>query len=67
MKAEPKRIFLDEVDTIVDAILADPARAGELKHRLRMVVANPKPVTGKRSRNVPKQDPLDELWNNVPL
>ena len=62
MKPQHQKIFRDEVDSIVDDIIANPTRADELKGRLRLAISR-KPV---RSTKPAAEDP-DEYWNNVPI
>jgi len=66
MNHMPRR---DEIDRIVDDILANPARAEELKGRLRNSV--PRPVMDDRVPGHPAHRralaDLDDLWDNVPV
>jgi hypothetical protein len=59
----------DEVDRIVETLLAHPERASELKTLLRNRIENPSVV-----QFAPVADPLtlpiedaDDMWDNVPV
>lgn len=59
----------DDVDTMVDSLLADPNRADDIKSMLRQRLAEDGVVP---LRSVPKavsaiSDDLDDMWDNVPV
>ncbi len=59
----------DEIDVIVDDIIAKPERAEELKRLLRDRCMAPVAAAGRRAHLTvvhPGSDP-DSLWDNVPI
>lgn len=56
----------DEIDIIVDDILANPTRAEELKGRLRHRLPAEPRATGHLAHRRALAD-LDDLWDNVPV
>lgn len=59
----------DEIDVIVDDLLASPERAEELKVRLRDRLGAQGWESGRfaRLRVVSNADDPDSLWDNVPV
>lgn len=57
----------DEIDVIVDDILARPDRAEELKRLLRDRLGQPANVQKARFRVVASNSDPDSLWDNVPV
>ena len=62
MKAKPSRARRDEIDQIVDSVVTEPSRAGELKRRLHVALGDDAP-TRPSARN----DDGDDLWDNLPI
>ena len=68
-KPEPR----DDVDVIIDTLLAEPERAEDLKTMLRHKMAAPevgavahaKPVAAPPE--IDTQDDVEDLWDNVPV
>ncbi len=63
----------DEVDDIVDALVADPTRASDVKALLKRKIAAPDIVHMVAPRAAPakaagaEDDTEDDLWDNVPI
>ena len=61
----------DDIDKIVDALVADPSRADDIKSLLRGKLAAPESVNvayaAPSARAVPAQTDLDDMWDNVPI
>ncbi len=63
----------DEVDKIVDALVADPTRANDVKALLKRKIAAPDIVTMVIPRATPSKvavsedESEDDLWDNVPV
>lgn len=59
----------DEIDLFVDQLLADPARAEELKGKLRDRLGGPETPARRRARLrlIPVCGDAEGLWNNVPV
>ena len=63
----------DEVDDIVDALVADPTRASDVKAMLKRKIAAPDIVHMVAPRRAPakagvaEDDTEDDLWDNVPI
>ncbi|MDW4549955.1 hypothetical protein R5H32_11375 [Defluviimonas sp. D31] len=57
----------DEIDLIVDDILAKPERAEELKRLLRDRLGAPAEIRQSRLRVVVSNDDPDSLWDNMPI
>ena len=63
----------DEVDDIVDALVADPTRASDVKALLKSKIAAPDIIQMVAPRRPPakavvaEDDTEDDLWDNVPI
>ena len=63
----------DEVDEIVDALVADPTRANDVKAILRHKISAPDivrmvaPKTANVKAAVTDEDLDDDIWDNVPI
>ncbi|WP_413720082.1 hypothetical protein [Silicimonas sp. MF1-12-2] len=59
----------DEMDRIVETLIAHPERAPELKALLRARFENPSVVriSPVRVVPVPQPDEADDMWDNVPV
>ncbi|MDJ1016977.1 MAG: hypothetical protein QNJ35_10730 [Paracoccaceae bacterium] len=62
----------DDVDVIIDTLLAEPERAEDLKTMLRHKMAAPEVVAVAHAKPVSKpdidaQDDVEDLWDNVPV
>lgn len=63
----------DEVDEIVDALVADPTRANDVKAILRHKISAPDivrmvaPKTGSARAAITEEDLDDDIWDNVPI
>ncbi len=63
----------DEVDDIVDALVADPTRASDVKALLKRKIAAPDivhmvvPRAAESKAAVAEDDTEDDLWDNVPV
>ncbi|MGI9393855.1 MAG: hypothetical protein ACR2OY_04355 [Boseongicola sp.] len=63
----------DEVDEIVDALVADPTRANDVKAQLRRKIAAPDivqlvvPRTAEHKPATGEDDPDDDVWDNMPV
>lgn len=55
----------DDVDRIVDTLLAEPARADDIKTLLRHRLGMDRVVHLKSAVNA--SDDLDDMWDNVPV
>lgn len=65
-----KSATTDDIDRIVDGLLADPSRAddvkGALRSRLAAGAATPVRTLEKAPRTRPSHDE-DDMWENVPI
>lgn len=58
----------DDIDRIVDALLEDPNRAGDVKDLLRMKMRAPDVVSIVTPRvAMPMNDDSEDFWDNVPV
>ena len=63
----------DEVDEIVDALVADPTRANDVKAILRHKISAPDivrmvaPKAANAKSVVTDEDLDDDIWDNVPI
>ena len=57
----------DDIDVIVDRILARPDRADELKSALRDRMRNRKLHSGDRAKATVKSIEAEAFWDNVPV
>jgi len=64
---EPERMS-DDIDRIVDALLANPASAGDIKTILRSKLSAPDIVHVVHAAPLPHgADDLEDFWDNVPV
>lgn len=59
----------DDVDQIVDTLLADPGRAEDIKTILRkkLNVQNVVGFSARRSASTMPTDDVEDMWDNVPV
>lgn len=61
----------DDIDRIVDALVADPTRADDIKCLLRGKIAAPDSVNvafpAARYSAAVAQTDVDDMWDNVPI
>ena len=58
----------DDIDRIVDALLENPTRAGDIKTLLRQKMEAPDVVSVARAvRRDPAGDDVEDMWDNVPV
>lgn len=55
-------LLIDDIATLLDAALADPARAAHVRVAMRARLAASGPVG-----EADDEDAADDLWDNVPL
>ena len=73
MKDQPRAAVYDaDVVAIVDAVLADPARAEDAKALLTRKLSTPDGVRLAVRRSVPKASAVrdevdDDMWDNLPV
>ena len=62
---------VDDIDRIVDALLANPERVSDIKTLLRNKMIAPETVHVVRpvaaASTVEDESDLDDLWDNVPI
>ena len=62
----------DDVDHLIDRLLADPGTADDVKTLLRHKMSAPDvvavaPVTSRRTRQTDTEDDLEDMWDNLPI
>lgn len=57
----------DDIDRIVDALLENPTRAGDIKALLRQKMTAPEVVRVAHAATGPSPEDADDLWDNVPV
>ncbi|WP_415183176.1 hypothetical protein [Phaeovulum sp.] len=59
----------DEIDLFVDDLLANPARAEELKSKLRYSLGDPEAPAQRRARRhlITVCGDAESLWDNMPV
>lgn len=63
---EPER---DDVDRIVDALIAEPGQSEHFKSLIRSKMADPAAVVTpfRMTRRVASAEDIDDMWDNVPV
>ena len=62
----------DDVDHLIDRLLADPGTADDVKTLLRHKMSSPDviavaPMTTRRAEQADMQEDLEDMWDNLPI
>ena len=59
--------LVDDISILIDAALADPVRAEEIKRQIMIRLALRSGSGAQPSDSAPAEDDTEDFWDNVPL